>query len=317
MYAGWVAASSGKAKHISANANNITISSLFTEAEWRSGSTKTVVVEAGVTVGSTSYSAPALKTGTTLGGFAMGGRLSVINNGFIYGAGGSGGGAGGTALEATVPVNFTNNGNLYGGGGSGAVGGTGEGGWYWPENKTWKYNLTWYWGGIDPGNQNYWGTWYSGLFVNYDLANPDVDFTHTSVHGTDLTVGDYKYYRGDNMGTVFLGTYYKLRRKLKLVQVGGAGGSGGVGQGSNNLVADPGGAYSTTIVSHGGNGGNGANWGATGGSSVSGGWSNSTYTDATIPRTLGQTGGLGGYYINGNSNVTWVSTGNRLGRVTG
>ncbi len=113
----------------------------------------TVTINAGVAVYSTTPVTPAFDTGS---GFPAGSSLRLINNGFIYGAGGTGargggkhdassdawhnpesGGTGGTALRAQAPISATNNGTIAGGGGGGGAGnftnqydwgGTGSGG---------------------------------------------------------------------------------------------------------------------------------------------------------------------------------------------
>ena len=96
-----------------------------------------VVVNAGVYLYSTSTATPAIDTGAT---FPTGSSVSLVNNGFIYGAGGAGGngnvtpsagGSGGTAIKAQVSTIVVNNGVVAGGGGGGpgrdGTGGLGTG----------------------------------------------------------------------------------------------------------------------------------------------------------------------------------------------
>lgn len=89
-----------------------------------------VTINSGVYVYSDDTSTPALKTGT-----GYGGTLTIINNGYIYGAGGTGGLGGGsnrngyagtdggTALSLEGNITLTNNGSILGGGGGGGGGG--------------------------------------------------------------------------------------------------------------------------------------------------------------------------------------------------
>jgi len=320
MQIGWIASSSGKERYISANANNVILSSYFTESEWKSGATKTVIIEPGVTVGSTTNGTSSLRTGTTVNGSALGGKLILINNGNIYGAGGpvtsTVGLVGGTALEASILINVTNNGNIYGGGGGGGNGGEGARGYYYPDDKTWKYSWN-YWTGGGGSIANYWVSWYGGHAGSYTIANPDVAFSGTSINATTHDYAGWRYQRGDLVGPLFLATYYKIRRRSIGIIAGGDGGSGGKGAGSDNLIYDNGSPGLPATVSSGGNGGNGGNWGLSGNGGQTGGVSSATHVDQTHNPEIGFTAGLGGYYINGDSNVIWSATGNRIGRVTG
>lgn len=103
----------------------------------------TLIINAGVTVGSSNNSVAALETGT----FAAGSTITIINNGNIIGGGGNGGAGGsgwisvnpairygsngangGPALSLHWPVTITNNGNIWGGGGGGGGGNGGNAG---------------------------------------------------------------------------------------------------------------------------------------------------------------------------------------------
>jgi hypothetical protein len=83
---------------------------------------KTIVINAGVTVYSSSSSTPALDL--TTGGS---GTITVNNSGNLYGQGGAAQTDGGTALKADVSINVINNSgaNIKGGGGGGGNGGAG------------------------------------------------------------------------------------------------------------------------------------------------------------------------------------------------
>jgi hypothetical protein len=83
---------------------------------------KTIVINVGVTVYSSSSSTPALDL--TTGGA---GTITVNNSGNLYGQGGAAQTDGGTALKADVSINVINNSgaNIKGGGGGGGNGGGG------------------------------------------------------------------------------------------------------------------------------------------------------------------------------------------------
>lgn len=90
------------------------------------------IIDSGITIGSTLATNPAFTTGS---GWPVGSQLELINNGNIYGKGGSGGSGnswngngypgqnGGTALQALYAISVTNNGIIAGGGGGGGGGG--------------------------------------------------------------------------------------------------------------------------------------------------------------------------------------------------
>lgn len=327
MYVGWTAASSGKEYRISADINNLTLSSLFSASEWGSGGTKTVIIDPGVTIGSTNPANPSLATGTLSGGQSLGGTIKLINNGNIYGAGGNGGsssagGVGGTALQATVPINLTNNGNMWAGGGGGGAGGQGVNAYWWPETYTWHYSIDNIY--FPTGSENkHWVTWPGGTVAYYEhaAATPPAPTSaapsSTSHTVTSLTEGGYTYYRGDLVGVLITNTYYKIRRRTTNRQGGGTGGNGGKGAGSDNLVQDGGLSGNVANVSTGGAGGAGGGFGSNGNTGITGGTINWPYADGPVGPWPGDSGGLGGYYVDGDSNVTWIVPGNRLGRVTG
>ena len=84
---------------------------------------KLVVVNAGVTVGGTSTSTPAINIPS-----GAVGTITITNNGNIYGKGGSAGAVGGDAIVASSTCNVVNNGNIKSGGGGGGNGGAGGAG---------------------------------------------------------------------------------------------------------------------------------------------------------------------------------------------
>lgn len=114
---------------------------------------------------------------------------------------------------------------------------------------------------------------------------------------------------------------------------GAAGGAGGNGQGFDSAsvltisaatAAGPastdtctgsdgfgGGAKFTTV--EGGAGGAGGAWGVAGSAGSTGGWSGDA--PSRHGEDVGYPGGLAGYYADGNSLITWVANGTRIGRV--
>jgi hypothetical protein len=117
---------------------------------------KTIIINAGVTVYSTSSGTPAITLAT--GGS---GTITVTNNGNIYGQGGAAASDGGTALKADVAITLNNNSgaNLKGGGGGGGAGGTGGKGVY-TANATFS-NLVDEGGGGTSTPQNNTPSWFS------------------------------------------------------------------------------------------------------------------------------------------------------------
>lgn len=104
----------------------------------------TIIIDSGVTIYSDDTNIPAFKTGGSEGD-EYGGTLTIINNGYIYGAGGKGGNGGasagtcyvplcrgddgedgGTALYLETNITLTDNGSILGGGGGGGGGGGSE-----------------------------------------------------------------------------------------------------------------------------------------------------------------------------------------------
>jgi len=285
--------------YVSTSTNNLVISSLFDSGDWADGSKrKRLVINSGVTVGSTSSASPALTTGT--------GRLHSLiieNNGTIAGAGGAAnGGAGGNALlvqETSVTV--LNNGNLYGGGGGGGKGGTGGGGKY--STMVNEPASGWY---ADVNYYNVYrekgGTGLYEWYWNYSFI------TATGDTGA-VTVGGYTYYRGSSFASTGQGSYSQIRRTYNATTNtnGGAGGNGGRGQGSDG-TATTGltGTAGGTSAGAGGKGGNGGAYGIAGEAGDTGTTGNRTAGLA------GGTGGTAGAAISG-SGYTLTNTGIILG----
>lgn len=294
---------------------------LFTPEEWASSTTKRVIVEAGTEVGTNSRNY-VIATGLTSGGQAgsFNGRLIFENNGIVSGRGGAAnGGVGGNAIYANLPgrngqkLEIINRGTLRAGGGGGGRGGTGGGGSY---QSTVREPASGYVGNTIQESATH--TWYtpgsSGerAFIKWDSVEVTEGFNSGL---TTVVVGNSTYYRGPSYGQYAGGyygeRYYNLYRIVNQTTNtnGGAGGNGGTGQGfgqgRTNGVA---GANGGTNAGKGGTGGNGGAYGASGTSGATGANGNRTNGVA------GSAGGLSGFYIDGDNNVEWKQTGERLGR---
>jgi hypothetical protein len=103
------------------NATNQNLSTVFGD-DYAVDYPKFIVINAGITVYSTSTSTAALNIAS--GGA---GSITITNSGNIYGMGGTAGQAGGTALLASTSATLVNNSgaNIKGGGGGGGAGGAG------------------------------------------------------------------------------------------------------------------------------------------------------------------------------------------------
>jgi hypothetical protein len=123
---------------ISSNQANYNLRSAAVAAGWGQSSKVVATINSGVYVYSTSTGS----AGLTIDGTWPGG-VELVNNGYILGQGGNGGGArtggnypgaaGGLALSVSAPVSITNNGVIGGGGGGGGGGGiaTCDSDYYW------------------------------------------------------------------------------------------------------------------------------------------------------------------------------------------
>lgn len=245
-----------------------------------------VTINNGITVGSASTGSYSFDTGAT---FPTGTTLSLINNGNIYGAGGVGagaggaGGTGGPSLNAQFALSITNNGVVGGGGGGGGAGG----GWYVTANTD---------------------------YVPYVAATP-----YTAASG-GYWQGSSTAYAGGSGGGGGAGV---------VNAPGGAGytnsspgsqaAAGGGATSSATAGAAGGGAgyaytYANGYYGYGGVGGTGGGLGAAGGGGSATAGQGGSYPLLANGVWYGAgSGGAGGPCTNGNSNITWVTTGTRYG----
>jgi hypothetical protein len=259
---------------ISANTQNYDVYTNRSPSYVAGSSDITVQINPGVTVGSSSVPSYALLVPSS---FSPTDTITIINDGSIRGAGGTGGSgtpgmgtstapsgtAGGNAVYVNRPTTITNNGTVAGGGGGGGGGGSANVPAY-PGGKNPPYSLGGAGGGGGGGAGDSVGVGGSGGAD--DDTNPASSTAGSpGANGTATT--------------------------------GGAGGNGGV----SNLPSPPGVA--------GGTGGSG------GGAGSAGSAGNPGINQAAATPYAGGSGGAAGNYITGNSFVTWPSTGTRQGGV--
>ena len=253
---------------ISSNQTNANLATLATAAGWNGSSKLVATIGSGVYISSNASPTPAL---TVNGSFP--GGVSLINNGFIVGRGGTGGeggygvvdgygnpgvgagysgGSGAGAMLVSVAITVTNNGTIAGGGGGGGGGGA---------------------------------SYYSG---NLNMGGGGGGGRSSQTNSTAGAAGGYSNFYGYNFTP-----RYGAAGTAGTVSANGTGGAGGVVNATYKAGA----------------GGAGGGWGAAGSAGVTG-VGQQTYSRA------GGAAGSAGYAVSGNSNVTWVATGTRLGAIT-
>lgn len=260
---------------ISANVNNYSLSAAALAAGW-DGSlplNSVITIPAGVQIGSADTVTAAFDVGTV----SVGSVLSLINNGVIVGKGGTGGSArasGATAGTAGGPAFKTRTPISITN--NGTIGGGGGGG---GAGEGGGYTVA---DGKTGGTVNYYAGGGGGGSGAGFTASPG------GTGDTTITTGyKYRYATSGGQGTA---------------TVGGAGGSSSYGSnGPNDYMS-------------GGSGGSGGNLGAPGSAGNPRGYGAEagfyptpfSWYAATAP-------GAAGAAVDGNSYVTWVNTGTRLG----
>ena len=256
---------------IASDVNNYNPSTYLTTNGWN-GTKKvglTITINAGVTVGSTSDTTAAL----TIPTLPAGSTVTVINNGNIYGAGGSGGNGttsdggngsdGGTAISSGTPITLNNNGSIKGGGG----GGGGGGGYSTSQAYTVLRKSA------DCCRPQNIGNWTTNNPVGQGCGTWDTDVCYgvsaTNVNSCGIKVACVTEYTGTNYN----------------------GGNGGKGEGHGNVAANG------TTGASGTTGGNGGAYGTDG---TGGGNHNAD--------NIGGNPGLAGYYLRLLSSATYVIT---------
>jgi hypothetical protein len=285
-------------RYITATSTNVNASSYFTAGEWSSSAPKRLVINSGVTVGATSTLNYAL---TIPSGF--GGSFRLDNNGSILGAGGAANsGTGGNAIFAGAPVSINNSGIIYSGGGGGGQGGTGGGGFF-----TYDCSYTQFLGSTPYGNF----TLDCNVFCNNTFGGGAYCASGNNVPNCQfITYGFFV------VAIRCTDCRRNVSQTCTTYTSGGIGGSGGVGRGYNQTQANGlGGAAGGTNAGTGGTGGTGGNWGTGGGNGFVGSNGNASAAPALGTSGGPAYGGLAGFYIVNNANVTWIATGTRAGRV--
>lgn len=314
---------------ISSHQANANLRTLAVNAGWNQSSAVTAIIASGIYIYSTSVGTPAL----TIDGSWPGG-VTLVNNGFIMGMGGHGGGyyytavapaatyvnwelsAGGNAINLGVSCTIQNNSYIGGGGGGGSygsltcTGGGGAGGgvsgsFFYQSSATATYSRTGAnGGGIGSSGSNGAGTAASAIAVATDAVTgggggrimPGSNTgSPTASNGTVTATGGFGGGSGNAGGN---GGVPEVSGTGNF-SAAGIGGSAG-GSGAAAVYA---GYYYTSTASGGGGG-----WGASGGSG--GG-------DSTISTVTSTPGAAGGkcVHLNGYS-ITWAATGTRYGAIS-
>lgn len=252
-------------------------------------------------VGKTGYNPPYpwFYSGQVYSGTGISGART-FSLGTISGGTGTQGGIAAIPTQEPQYVNQKNGGGAGGGGGGGSF------------TPTTYASPSWGgpYGGRDVGTYNpYWDT----APGQAELIPAFGGHNGASVY--DSFKVDILSSVGFNDGITANGNGYVLL-KYKTSYPGGVGGNGGRGQGYNQSAAGGAGGFDGgTNAGKGGTGGTGGAFGESGGN----GFVGANGTGSTAP-VLGSYfgpgyGGLAGYYIVNNANVTWTATGTRLGRV--
>ena len=265
---------------IAADTNNYNIFSSKGGTYVAGKSSVTLTINSGVSVGSTSTGTYALDTGT---GWASGDTITIVNNGTVRGRGGDGG-DGGSSINNSSGAKVSMS--------AGASGGIG-------------------------------GAAFRSQFATAITNNG----TFAGGGGGDGGGGANRYFESGNKGG------------MQTIAGGGGGGGAGLGSGgaggyagdytkvfanpttTNNATADSGSSGTATAGGAGGVGRGNFNTdtndysGGAGGGLGSAGSAGSTSTTLS-ENTVAGAGGASGNYAVGNSNITWSTTGTRLGGVS-
>lgn len=267
---------------ISANTQNYNLRNAAVAAGWDQvlPLIATVTINSGVYVSANSTGLYAFDTGAT--SYPANSSLALINNGFIIGMGGNGGSSSGrSGLSANV---------------AGSAGGNGG-----PAVRiTLPTQITN--NGTIGGGGGGGGGARTSYFVSGDGKN---GYSYYIMRGGGGGGGRTGATNTGGGGVGPAGSYSPYYRGPYYAYPGGTGtasgaGGGGRGDGVNGTV-------------DGGVGGGGGNWGSAGGSGSAGtSYVQTYYTSAGGPYG----GGAGGACLVGNSFVTWVVTGTRLGAIS-
>lgn len=268
-----ITSSSSLVYHITSNQENLNLQTLFGTSKYQAKIDKRIIIASGVTLGATTTGNYALNMPS-----GFGGRLILVNEGSILGAGGAAnGGTGGNCINAGASnIYIDNRGTISSGGGGGGKGGTGGQGY----TTSTGYNA------------------YPLCTCPTCCGKP---CSNSAPCSGGTTLGNGCAEGGLRWFCPYTSyTYYN----------GGTGGNGGRGQGYDaGAASGSGGATGGTNAGTGGTGGTGGSYGSSGNNGNIG--ANGNYTNGSA----GSSGGLAGFYIVNNGNVNWVANGTRNGRI--
>jgi len=253
----------------------------------------------------------------------FGGTFRLDNYGSIQGAGGAANsGTGGNAIFAGAAISINNQGTIYSGGGGGGQGGTGGAGSY-PTLGAYQYLGASGWNTFPGYGYDQYGYRCQQTCV---VAFPGYANVYASLTAPNAYRNKYccvgccfgsccDCCNSDEDQDAYASCCYG-QPYITVYTSGGAGGNGGVGRGYNQSAAGGlGGAGGGTNAGNGGTGGTGGDWGTGGGNGFVGANGNAGGAPGLGSSGGPAYGGLAGFYIVNNANVTWIATGTRAGRV--
>ena len=286
---------------------------------WDQTSPAIITLASGIYIWSDDINTPAL---TISGSFPNG--VTLINNGYIMGKGGMGGGSvyngsaytyntgiqsGGPAISLGVSCTIQNNSYIGGGGGGGGCAGSsnylGGGGAGGGAGGGFNNNGTWSYGGAGgsigssgASSGNYLGGGGGRIMPGSDTTNSVSVTAGTTATATSIGGG------GSNNGYGYASPTASNGTSSQTASAVDKGGSGG---GTGSVYAGISSSTSTyNFYTYAGGGGGG--WGASGGQ---GNWYSTTVLQATY------SGAVGGKCVNLNGySITWSATGTRYGGIS-
>jgi len=306
---------------ISSHQDQANLRTLAVNAGWNQSAPVIATVASGIYIYSTNTGGAAL---TIDGSFPSG--VTLINNGFIMGMGGHGGGAiyngttttynyelqaGGPAISLGVSCVIQNNSYIGGGGGGGGnvaavsyLGGGGAGG---GGGGSYNNNGTWTYGGAGGGLGASGGDGAQtgstggggGRIMPGDNSVRTASATSGSITATASSTGG-----GANNAGVGYATPSPNTAPAGASQF--FGGLGGQGGGTGGVYAGVGNTNTYTSFTYAGGGGGG--WGASGGASMA--YSSTTLSASNPGAAGGKCANLNGY------SITWSATGTRYGGIS-
>ena len=295
---------------LSSNTTNYTLSTAQIPGYVAGSTDVTLVINNGIYV----YSTNTANAGLTIAALNADDTVTIINNGFIMGMGGQGGGwgatgtqgsngrAAGPALTINRNVSITNNGAIAGGGGGGGGQLTHQYGD--PETRPETYYE--FSGGGGAGGGKGGSDWDSNLGGNG--GGPGASGSNGTEYWQQSYPTDYLFRGGGGGGRIIPGIGGASGTNSSFPGKGGGAGGGGSAfnptatGGSGNSAGG-----STPINDQGGGGGGG--WGQPGGAA-----GRSTDSSGVLLRAIG---GLGGKAVNLNGfTVTWLAIGTRYGGIS-